>query len=204
MLIYGEMQISDILWGEHLSYVTGASWRQLTGNWIVCCLAFSGSKQISTSNIPFTVPMSWWRHHMETISALLAICAGMFSSICARINGWVNNGDAGDLRCHRAHYNIIVMKRGMRKAFLCHGAIVNSMRMNYICIFTIHHAVMQGWYFIIKVKHHEKPFCLLNSRQDRIFVLVAHYSDIMMRAMGSQISGVLIICSTVCSGPDHR
>ena len=68
----------------------------------------------------------------------------MFSLICARINGWANNGDAGDLRCHRAHYDIIVMKRGMRKAFLCHGAIVNSMRMNYICIFTILHAVMQG------------------------------------------------------------
>ena len=27
----------------------------------------------------------------------------MFSSICACINGWVNNGEAGDLRRHRAH-----------------------------------------------------------------------------------------------------
>ena len=25
------------------------------------------------------------------------------------INGWVNNGDAGDLRRHRAHYDVIVM-----------------------------------------------------------------------------------------------
>ena len=33
----------------------------------------------------------------------------MFSFICARINGWVNNGDAGDLRRHRAHYDITVM-----------------------------------------------------------------------------------------------
>ena len=33
----------------------------------------------------------------------------MFSLICARINGWVNNGEAGDLRCHRAHYDVIVM-----------------------------------------------------------------------------------------------
>ena len=72
------------------------------------------------------VTHSWWRHQMETFSALLAICAGnspapgeqhegqwrgalMFSLICAWINGWVNNGEAGDLRCHRAHYDVIVM-----------------------------------------------------------------------------------------------
>ena len=67
----------------------------------------------------------WWRHQMETFSALLAICAGnspvnsphkgqwrgalMFSLICARINGWVNNCEAGDSRRHRAHYYVIVM-----------------------------------------------------------------------------------------------
>ena len=33
----------------------------------------------------------------------------MFSLICARINGWVNNGEAGDLRRHRAHYEVTVM-----------------------------------------------------------------------------------------------
>ena len=32
----------------------------------------------------------------------------MFSLICAWINGWVNNGEAGDLRRHRAHYDVIV------------------------------------------------------------------------------------------------
>ena len=55
---------------------------------------------------------SWWRHQMETFSALLALCVGnspvpvnsphkgqwrgavMFSLICARINGWVNNREA--------------------------------------------------------------------------------------------------------------
>ena len=31
------------------------------------------------------------------------------SLICARINGWVNNGEAGDLRRHRVHYDVIVM-----------------------------------------------------------------------------------------------
>ena len=33
----------------------------------------------------------------------------MFSLICARINDWVNNGEAGDLRRIRDHYDVIVM-----------------------------------------------------------------------------------------------
>ena len=32
----------------------------------------------------------------------------MFSLICARINGWVNNREAGDLGRHHAHYDVIV------------------------------------------------------------------------------------------------
>ena len=33
----------------------------------------------------------------------------MFSLICAWINGWVNSGDTGDWRRHRAHYDVTVM-----------------------------------------------------------------------------------------------
>ena len=33
----------------------------------------------------------------------------MFSLICARINDWVNNREAGDLRRHRDHCDVIVM-----------------------------------------------------------------------------------------------
>ena len=32
----------------------------------------------------------------------------MFSLICTRINGWVYNGEAGDLRRHRAHYDVTI------------------------------------------------------------------------------------------------
>ena len=67
-----------------------------------------------------------WRPQMETFSALLALCAGnspgpvnsphkgqwsgalMFSLFCARINDWFNR-EAGDLRCHRGHYDVSVM-----------------------------------------------------------------------------------------------
>ena len=69
---------------------------------------------------------SWWRHQMETFSAFPFVRrihrspvnsphkgqwrgALMFTLICARINGWVNNCEAGDLRRNRAHYDVIVM-----------------------------------------------------------------------------------------------
>ena len=76
-------------------------------------------------------------NQMGTFSALLALCvcvcvwgggggggggssvdsphkgqwhrALMFSLFCSWTNGWANNRDAGDLRCHRAHYDAIVM-----------------------------------------------------------------------------------------------
>ena len=71
--------------------------------------------------------MPWWRHQMETFSALLAICAGnspspansphkgqwrgalMLTLNCARIYGRVSNRDAGYLRPHCAHHDVIVM-----------------------------------------------------------------------------------------------
>ena len=64
---------------------------------------------------------------MEIFSALLAICAGNSPVRGAfptqrpvtrsfdvyfdlRLIGWVNNREAGDLRRHRAHYDVIVMQ----------------------------------------------------------------------------------------------
>ena len=71
--------------------------------------------------------MMWWHHLMETFSVSLALCVGnslvpsefphkgqwrgalMFSLICPWINASINNREAGDLRCHCAHYDVIVM-----------------------------------------------------------------------------------------------
>ena len=33
----------------------------------------------------------------------------MFSLICSWINGWEDNGEAGDLRCNHAHYDVTVI-----------------------------------------------------------------------------------------------
>ena len=70
---------------------------------------------------------AWWRHQMKTFSTLLALYVGNppvtseFPSqrpvtrsfdvffICTWLKGWANNREAGDLRCHRAHYDVIIM-----------------------------------------------------------------------------------------------
>ena len=43
----------------------------------------------------------------------------IFSLICVWINDWVNNGEAGDLRRHRAHYDVTVMHQ-RALCWLCH------------------------------------------------------------------------------------
>ena len=48
----------------------------------------------------------------------------MFSLTCTRINGWVNNCEAGELRCHRGHYDVIVMRRTLLPR--CMRACVNK------------------------------------------------------------------------------
>ena len=71
-----------------------------------------------------------WRHQEETLPRYWPFVRGihrppvnsshkaqrrgdlMFSLICAWISGWVNNREAGDLRRHRAHYDVIVINFG--------------------------------------------------------------------------------------------
>ena len=76
------------------------SWKCMTTRWI-------------------QIHISWWRHQMETFSALLVNSphrgqwrrALIFSLICARIIGWVNNREAGDLpsRLFWRHCNVFVI-----------------------------------------------------------------------------------------------
>ena len=66
---------------------------------------------------------------MEIFSALLAICAGnspvtgefptqspvtrsfdVFFNVRLKKKGWVKNGEAGDLRRHRAHHDVTLMR----------------------------------------------------------------------------------------------
>ena len=48
-----------------------------------------------------------WIPHTKASDCMGAL---MFSLICVWINGWVNNGEAGDLRRDRVHYDVTVMQ----------------------------------------------------------------------------------------------
>ena len=50
----------------------------------------------------------------------------MFTLICARINGWVNNCKAGDLKRNRAHYDVIVMVISKYSSFSTTGVQILS------------------------------------------------------------------------------
>ena len=80
--------------------------------------------------------MSWWRHQMETSSALLALCAGNSPVTGAWINDWVNNLEAGDLRRHHANYYVTVM---------CSDLIINHNEKNFHRIWITSEASSVQW-----------------------------------------------------------
>ena len=102
------------------------TWKRFPHYWLFVKGIWAWVSQVMPMNW-LLMQESWWRHQMETLSVLLAICAGnspvpgefphkgqwrgalMFSLICVWINGWVNNREAGDLRRRHAHYNVTVM-----------------------------------------------------------------------------------------------
>ena len=121
----------------------------------------------------------------ETFSALLVFFAGihrspvnfphkcqwrealMFSLICVWINGWVNNGEAGDLRRYRAHYDVTVMFMNSRD---CHCG---------------------GYFFQCSATRK------INTKVTLELVATVHYYDVIMGAMASQITRLTIVYSKV-------
>ena len=73
--------------------------------------------------------IAWWRHQMETFSALRCHLCGEFTghrwiprtkANDAELWCWVNNGEIGDLRCQRAHYDVIVMVESYNETIWIH------------------------------------------------------------------------------------
>ena len=59
-------------------------------------------------------------------------------------------------------------------------------------------------YYQIMISNYVNPSNACNTHDCRMILISIHYSDAMMSAMASQIAGVSIVCSTVCSGADHQ
>ena len=103
----------------------------------------------------------WWRHQMETFSALLVICvrgihrspvnslhkcqwrgALMFSVIWAWISAWVNNNEIGDLRRHHTHYDVTVIPwllyTGNATHILWWGITINNFPVSLLIVLSSH------------------------------------------------------------------
>ena len=59
----------------------------------------------------------------------------MFYLICVWINAWLTSREAGDLRRHRAHYDVIVMKDFSNMAFEWMAAVLPANEMPSLKIF---------------------------------------------------------------------
>ena len=66
---------------------------------------------IKWKQFPRYWPFVWGIHRSPVNSPHKGQWRGalMFTLICAWINGWVNNREAGDLRRHRAHFDVSIM-----------------------------------------------------------------------------------------------
>ena len=66
---------------------------------------------IKWEHFPHFEPFVWGIHQSPVNSPHNGQWHGalIFSLLCVWINGWVNHREAGDLRSHRAHYDVIVM-----------------------------------------------------------------------------------------------
>ena len=72
----------------------------------------------------------------------------MFCLICAWINGWVNNREAGDLRLHRAHHDVTVLRAVIENCRHC---------VRYISI-------------IFRVAHYQLSRMMSHLMTERIFI----------------------------------
>ena len=93
----------------HVKMYTGVlSWYRLCHHW---CHQRLHDYVIKWKHFPYYRPFVWGIHRSPVNSPHKGQWRGalMCPLICAWKNGWVNNHEAGDLRRHHAHCDVIVM-----------------------------------------------------------------------------------------------
>ena len=95
-------------------------WRQLCWREVALILKPDNDDVIKWKHFPSYWPFVWGIHR----SPVNSLHKGqwrrplMFSLVCAWINGWINNGEAGDLRHHRAHSDVTVIVCGFSVIYI--------------------------------------------------------------------------------------
>ena len=80
----------------------------------------------------------------------------MFSLICAWINRWINNREAGDLRRYRAHYDVSVMRSpGVIWLLECQWMLIEDM--SYIRLYQITTTLEKRTHFKANISNHDAP-----------------------------------------------
>ena len=84
---------------------------------ILPCNPWGHDDVIKWKHFPRNWPYVWGIHWSPVNSLHKGQWRGVlvFSLICTWMNDWVNSREAGDLRCHRAHYGVTVMTRSVLK-----------------------------------------------------------------------------------------
>ena len=95
---------------ERYLHVSSQTYRAKRVHWFILYYT-SYDDVIKWKHFPRCWPLVWGIHQSPVNSPHKGQWhrALIFSLICVWINGWVNNGESGDLRRHRAHYDVIVM-----------------------------------------------------------------------------------------------
>ena len=147
----------------------------------------------------------------------------MFPLICTRINGWVNNGDAGDLRRHRAHYDVTVMLGNISwSSTWAQFIIITFISCARRGVSNLHvlDCLFNSLFMLTKMIHQSSamlrlwgnPTLTIGFPHKRSVLRIAftsyyntmHYGDVIMGTIASQITSLIIVCSTVYSGADQR
>ena len=135
----------------------------------------------------------------------------MFSLICAWINAWVYNREAGDLRRHRAHYDVNVMKKhnitkhnkticaytmGCTTKWWKFEAVRDLTQQSEIWQAPQQQRFQDACQIPERYGHYNIPALRLHEVWRYDFY---HYNDVIMGAMASQITSLTSVYSTVYS-----
>ena len=112
-------------------------------------LILSHDDIIKWKRFPRYWPFVWGIHRWPVNSPHKGQWHGtlMFSLICTWINGWVYNREAGDLRHHRAHYDVKVMKSPLELAILMVWNMIRPMLVFPILYILKNYTYC--WYFVV-------------------------------------------------------
>ena len=149
---------------------------------------------IKWEHFPRYWPFVWGIHRLPVNSPHKGQWRGalMFSLICTWINGWVNNLKAGDLRLHRAHYDVTVMQNFV--STLPTDAVAYT---GVLCYAISKHSADRN-------PNMFSSMLFVTLMILRKHILTKHYNGVIMSAMASQITSLTSVYSTVYPVADQR